>query len=194
MHQGKRLQRRRGQAESGQAMSEFVIWVFVLLLMISGILWFGKSYDLKLQCHMASRYMSWSYAQIPETELSEATILARAATYYPMIENAPQFIQLSRSDVFEADSLLAGGGDGGLGVISALSNLISSVETNVTGWQVQASYNPGGILDTTLPGGSAVRSQHFVAGGTWHKKQTRGDDAIMMVKGALTAWSYAVLF
>jgi len=185
--------RRRRDNERGQAMTEFVIWVFVLLLMISGILWFGKSYDLKLQCHMASRYMSWAYAQRAETEMAEGVIQARVGAYYPMLENAPEYVSLDRFDVFDAGGL-ASGGDGGLGVISALSGVLSSVSNDVTGWEVNATYNPGGILDNTLPGGSAVRSKHYVAGGTWHKKQVRGDDAIMMVKTSLTAWSYAVLF
>ena len=35
---------RRRDTRSGQAMAEFVIWVFVLLLMIEGILWFGKAH------------------------------------------------------------------------------------------------------------------------------------------------------
>ena len=189
------LKHRRAN-ERGQAMTEFVIWIFVLLLMISGILWFGKSYDLKLRCHMASRYMSWSYAQQAETDMAETTIQSRASVYYPMLENAPEYFRLDRADVFDAGSVVpsGGGGGGGLGVISALSGVIDSVSNDVTGWQVRASYNPGGILDSTLPGGSFVRSEHYVAGGTWHKKQVRGDDAIMMVKGSLTAWSYAVLF
>jgi hypothetical protein len=186
--------RHRRVDERGQAMTEFVIWVFVLLLMISGILWFGKSYDLKLRCHMASRYISWSYAQRAETDMEEATIQARVRNYYPMLENAPEYVELDRFDVFDAGSVVSGGGAGGLGVVSALSGVLDNVANDVTGWQVRARYNPGGILDSTLPGGSFVRSEHYVGGGTWHKKQVRGDDAIMMVKGSLTAWSYAVLF
>ena len=182
--------------QRGQAMTEFVIWVFVLLLMISGILWFGKAYDLKLQCHLASRYMSWSYAQQPETDMDEAVIQARVQAYYPMVENAPEYIPVDRStsDAFDANSLVGGSGGGGTGVMTALSTVLNTVSTNVVGWQVRARYNPGGILDTTLPAGSFVRSEHYMTGGTWHKKQVRGDDAIMTVKGGLTAWSYAVLF
>lgn len=78
--------------------------------------------------------------------------------------------------------------------MSALSGVLDNVSTNVVGWQVRARYNPGGILDSTLPAGSFVRSEHYMSGGTWHKKQVRGDDAIMMVKSGLTAWSYAALF
>ncbi|MBJ94298.1 MAG: hypothetical protein CMP23_07430 [Rickettsiales bacterium] len=182
-------------SQHGQAMTEFVIWVFVLLLMISGILWFGKAYDLKLQCHLASRYMSWSYAQRPETDLTEATIQARVEAYYPMVENAPEYFSIDRSmgDAMDTSSII-GSSSGGAGVMSAMGDMLGSVSTNVVGWQVRARYNPGGILDSTLPAGSFVRSEHYMAGGTWHKKQARGDDAIMMVKSGLTAWSYAVLF
>jgi Flp pilus assembly protein TadG len=185
----------QSREKRGQAMTEFVIWVFVLLLMISGILWFGNAYDLKLQCHLASRYMSWSYAQRPETEMDETVIQARVQAYYPMVENAPEYLPVDRTtgDAFNANSLVGGGG-GGAGVMTALSTVLNTVSTNVIGWQVRARYNPGGILDSTLPAGSFVRSEHYMTGGTWHKKQVRGDDAIMTVKDGLTAWSYAVLF
>jgi len=188
--------RRHADKQRGQAMTEFVIWIFVLLLMISGILWFGKAYDLKLQCHMASRYMSWSYAQRPETDIAESVIQARVQVYYPLVENAPEYLPVDRSsgEAFDANALVSGGAGGGTGVMSALSGLLDNVSTNVVGWQVRARYNPGGILDSTLPAGSFVRSEHYMAGGTWHKKQVRGDDAIMMVKSGLTAWSYAALF
>ena len=75
-------------------MTEFVIWVFVLLLMISGILWFGKSYDLKLNCLMASRYLAWQHAQIPETEMDPSVILQRAQIYYPMTDNSPSYNEI----------------------------------------------------------------------------------------------------
>ena len=181
--------------ERGQAMTEFVIWVFVILLMISGILWFGKAYDLKLQCHLASRYMSSAYAQRAETDMTEATVQARVQVYYPMTENAPEYLPVDRAmgDAFDSNALVGGGG-GGAGVMSALSGVLDNVSTNVVGWQVRARFNPGGMLDSTLPLGTYVRSEHYASGGTWHKKQVRGDDAIMMVKSGLTAWSYAVLF
>ncbi len=92
------------------------------------------------------------------------------------------------------EDCLAAPPGGGTGVTQALGDILDNVSTNVVGWQVRARYNPGGILDSTLPLGSFVRSEHYASGGTWHKKQVRGDDAIMTVKSGLTAWSYAVLF
>ena len=59
-------------------MAEFVIWVFVLLAMIEGILWFGKAYELKLTCHMAARYMATATANTAETELEDTDISNRA--------------------------------------------------------------------------------------------------------------------
>jgi hypothetical protein len=183
----------QAEGRRGQAMTEFVIWVFVLLLMISGILWFGKSYDIKLNCLMASRYLAWQHAQSAETGLTSATILARAQAYYPMTDSNPQFSRMDPSEVFSTSSLNPDGpSDGGFDLFDTMNGMFSMADTT-SGWHAEANYNPDGILDATLPNGSIIRSQHFVAGGTWHKKQIDGDELIMSVKAGLLAWSWAVL-
>ena len=185
----------RREERRGQAMTEFVIWVFVLLLMISGILWFGKAYDLKLRCLMASRYIAWSHAQMAETDLQESTILARAQAYYPMTDNNPTFQEVNPSDIFDASTVTSGSSSpssAGFDLMSLMGDMFN-VASNTHGWNVGATYAPGGILDTTLPGGSHVQSQHFVSGGTWHKKQMSGDEIIVGVKQGLFLWSLAVL-
>ena len=190
------LNRRRSrlqEAQRGQAMAEFVIWVFVMLLMISGILWFGKAYDLKMNCHMASRYMSWAHAQQAETDLDTATIEARANTYYPMTNNNSAFQQLDAGSIFTGVDTTTPGA-GGLNV-GTLMNGMFSMASNTTGYEVTAKYAPNGILDDTLPNGTQVRSRHYVSGGAWHKKHLGevvplgGDTLIGMVKGGLFAWS-----
>lgn len=183
----------RAPSGRGQAMTEFVIWVFVLLVMISGILWFGKSYDLKLQCLLASRYMAWQAAQMPETDMDPSTILARAQVYYPMTDASPAFNEIDPEDLFNSGALNPGGpSDSGLDVFSLMNGMFS-VASNTHGWNVEATYAPGGILDDTLPDGTHVQSQHFVSGGAWHKKQIEGDIIIMGVKTGLFLWSMAVL-
>lgn len=178
----------------GQAMTEFVIWVFVLLLMISGILWFGRAYNLKLYCLSAARYLSWAEMQTSETELDTDTILARAQLYYPMTEDYDaQFNNLEPDSLYNADDMSSSGpGGDGMTVFSILGGMMG-VASNTKGWEVTANYNPGGILDSTLPGGTQVRSQHFVSGGAWHKKAMEGDLIIMAVKGSLFLWSTTVL-
>ncbi len=181
--------------ERGQAMTEFIIWAFVLLLMISGIVWFGRAYNLKLYCLSAARYVAWSEMQTAETDRDMDTILARAAVYYPMEdEYGAQFNNLEPDSLYSASDMDSGGGPGGDGmsIFSILGGMMG-VASNTKGWEVTANYNPGGILDSTLPGGSSVRSQHFVSGGAWHKKQMEGDLIIMAVKGSLFLWSTTVL-
>ncbi len=180
-------------AQRGQAMAEFVIWVFVMLLMISGILWFGKAYDLKLNCLMASRYMSWAHAQQAETQLETNDIEGRATTYYPMTDNQPAFNKLDAGSIFTGvDTTTPGAGP--LNVGSAMNGMFS-MASNTTGYEVTAKYAPNGILDDTLPDGTSVRSQHYVSGGAWHKKHLAeivplgGDTIIVGVKGRLFAWS-----
>ena len=183
------------ESQRGQAMTEFVIWAFVLLLMISGILWFGKAYDLKLQCLMASRYMAWSHAQTPETDLEPSVIMSRVQRYYPMTDNNATYAQINPTDLFAASSLtgdVSSPSSGGFDLMSLMSDMFN-VASNTQGWNVGAVYAPGGILDTTLPGGSHVQSQHFVSGGSWHKKQMDGDEIIVGVKQGLFLWSIAVL-
>jgi hypothetical protein len=173
-------------------MTEFVIWIFVLLLMISGILWFGKSYNIKLNCLMASRYLAWQHAQAAETGLNTAEILARAQAYYPMTDTNPQFTRIDPNS-FPVGTLNPNGPvDGGFDLFDAMGGMFNMADTT-SGWHAEANYNPDGILDTTLPDGSTIRSQHFVAGGTWHKKQIDGDELIKDVKQGLMAWSWAVL-
>lgn len=185
--------RQAASGERGQAVTEFVIWVFVLLLMISGILWFGKSYDLKLNCLMASRYLAWQHAQIAETDLTTSDILGRAQAYYPMTDASPQFSRIDPSEVFEASSLNPGGPtEAGFDVFSLMNGMFTLSDTT-SGWHAEANYNPNGILDNTLPEGSTIRSQHFVAGGSWHKKQIGGDGIIWDVKTGLFLWSWSVL-
>jgi len=174
-------------------MTEFVIWVFVLLLMISGVLWFGKSYDLKLQCLMASRYLSWQHMQIPETEMSPTDIIARTQVYYPMTDNNSTYNEINPDDLFSASSLNPGGPSSGGFDAFSLMNGMFNVANNTHGWNVEATYSPGGILDSTLPDGSHVQSQHFVSGGAWHKKQIEGDEIIMGVKTGLFVWSITAL-
>ncbi len=178
----------------GQAMTEFVIWAFVLLLMISGILWFGRAYNLKLYCLSAARYIAWSEMQEAETDRNIDTILARASVYYPMEdEYGAEFTDLEPDSLYSADSMSSSGPAGdGMTVFSVLGGMMG-VASNTKGWSVSANYNPGGILDSTLPGGTAVHSQHFVSGGAWHKKQMEGDLVIMAVKGSLFLWSTTVL-
>lgn len=185
---------RSNSEQRGQAMTEFVIWVFVLLLMISGIVWFGRAYNLKLYCHAASRYIAWSEIQQAETDRETDTILARAEAYYPLqAEYGSQFNDLDADSLYSADDMNSGGPEGdGMTIFSMMGSMFGVV-SNTSGWEVTANYNPGGILDSTLPGGSNVRSQHFVSGGSWHKKQMEGDLMIMGVKGMLFAWSLAVL-
>ncbi len=189
------IRQSRAPQQRGQAFTEFAIWVFVLLCMISGIIWFGKAYDLKLNCHMASRYLAWSHAQIPETEMDPLVLLSRVQTYYPMLENNPQYIELTQNSLsgYSISEYNPGGpSSDGLDVFQLVNGVFDEV-SSINGWMVTASYAPGGILDDTLPGGTAVRSQHFVGGGTWHKKQIEGDELIRGVKLGLYAWSMTVL-
>lgn len=173
----------------GQAMTEFVIWVFVLLLMIEGIIWFGKSYELKLQCHLASRYMAWAHANNAETDLSPDVIQERSQFYYPFTDHEPSYEELEAAEVFNANDLNEGGpAEGSLDVMAMLNGMFS-MASNTKGWEVGASYAPEGILDETIPDGTHVRSRHFVSGGAWHKKQISGDNLIMVVKTGLFAWS-----
>ena len=189
--------RRPRETRSGQAMAEFVIWVFVMLLMISGILWFGKAYDLKLNCLMASRYMSWAHAQQAETDLSTQTIEARAMAYYPMTDNSPSYNALDAGSIFTGVDTSTPG-SGGLNV-GSLMNGMFSMASNTTGYEVTAKYAPNGILDDTLPNGTSVRSQHYVSGGAWHKKHLGevvpggGDSIIGVVKLGLFTWSGVAL-
>lgn len=177
------------RASRGQAMTEFVIWVFVLLLMIEGIIWFGKSYELKLQCHLASRYLAWAHANTAETDLGESVILERAQYYYPFTDGEPTFEELEADQVFDPNEMNEGGpAEGDLDVMSMINGMFS-MASNTKGWEVGASYAPEGILAETLPDGTHVRSRHYVSGGAWHKKQISGDNLIMVVKTGLFAWS-----
>ena len=90
-------------------MTEFVIWVFVLLLMISGILFFGKSYELKMKAHMASRYIAWQHAQSAETDMQTPEILERATKYYPLSDGNPTFDDVSPVGLFSPGVLNEGG-------------------------------------------------------------------------------------
>jgi len=187
----KRLQSH--ESRRGQAFTEMVIWLFVLLLMISGIIWFGKATNLKLHCHAAARYTAWAHAVSHDTELEDDQILARSQAYFPLQDEFNgQWTQLDPASDSVPDSDTSGPSDGALDVFSILNGLFGQV-SNTHGWMVQASYAPGGILDSTLPDGTNVRSQHFVSGGPWDKKQTRGDLIITTTKLALMTWSAAVL-
>jgi hypothetical protein len=190
----KALERPEANLPRGQAMTEFVIWVFVLLLMISGILWFGRAYNLKLYCLSAARYISWSEMQVAETDRELDNILARAELYYPMQdEYGAEFNNLEPASLYNAEDMDSGGpGGDGMTVFAILGGMMD-VASNTKGWSVSANYNPGGILNSTLPGGTTVHSQHFVSGGAWHKKQMEGDLIIMAVKGSLFLWSTTVL-
>ena len=181
---------RRRDTRSGQAMAEFVIWVFVLLLMIEGILWFGKAHELKLQCHMAARYMATAAASVAETDLEDSTIQSRAQAYYPMTEYNPTYVELDPMEPAESPSGASETipSSGPLNVASFLSGMLSFA-SQTRGFEVGATYAPNGILNSTLPGGTHVRSRHYVSGGTWHKKQISGDFIILGVKYALFAWS-----
>jgi hypothetical protein len=188
-----RINTRNVRRVPGQAMAEFVIWVFVLLLMIEGILWFGKAYELKLQCHLASRYLAWSHANRAETDLDEDEILTRAQAYYPFTERNPSWQELEAEAVFDPNSLNEGGpAEGGFDALQLMNGMFS-MASNTKGWEVGADYAPDGILDQTLPGGTHVRSRHYVSGGAWHKKQISGDGIIMIVKSGLMAWSVYAL-
>ena len=170
---------RQAQAQRGQAMAEFVIWVFVLLLMIEGILMFGKAYELKLTCHMAARYMATATASSAETDIEDSMVQSRVQVYYPMTDHNPTYVELAPFDP-GANPSDANASVGLLGVASALGNLLSFA-SQTRGFELGATYAPNSILDSTLPGGTHVRSPHFVSGGTWHKKQTG--------KPASGAWS-----
>jgi len=186
--------RATARTQRGQAMAEFVIWVFVLLAMIEGILWFGKAYELKLTCHMAARYMAAATANVAETDLDDSVINSRAQVYYPMTDHSPTYVELNPMDPAESPSSANSSfpSAGPLNIASTLSGMLSFA-SQTRGFEVGATYAPNSILDNTLPGGTHVRSRHFVSGGTWHKKQTYGDLQIMGVKWALMGWSTIAL-
>ena len=185
---------RQAQAQRGQAMAEFVIWVFVLLAMISGILWFGKAYELKLTCHMAARYMATATASAAETDIQDSMVQSRAQVYYPMTDHNPTYEELEPFDPGASPGAANASfpSSGPLNLASSLSNMLSFA-SQTRGFEVGATYAPNSILDGTLPGGTHVRSRHFVSGGTWHKKQTYGDLQIVGVKWALMGWSSIAL-
>ena len=179
--------------QRGQAMTEFVIWVFVLLLMISGILFFGKSYELKLKAHMASRYIAWQHAQTAETDMQTPEILERATKYYPLSDGNPTFEDVSPVGIFSPGVLNEGGPmASGFDLFSSMDSMFNT-STNDAGWEATTVYNPDGILDQTLPGGATIRSRHFVSGGSWHKRQIEGDEVIFVAKTGLMAWSFGAL-
>jgi len=137
--------------------------------------------------------MAWQHMQVPETEMNDSTILQRVQVYYPMTENSPEYNEINPEDMYNASTLNSGGPSaGGLDVFSLMGGMFS-VADNTHGWNVGATYAPGGILDDTLPDGTHVQSQHFVAGGAWHKKQIDGDIIIMGVKTGLFMWSMSAL-
>ncbi len=104
-----------------------------------------------------------------------------------------EFNNLEPDSLYNSNDMSAGGPAGdGMTVFAILGGMMG-VASNTKGWEVTANYNPGGILNSTLPGGTQVRSQHFVSGGAWHKKQMEGDLIIMAVKGSLFLWSTTVL-
>lgn len=185
-----RYDRRRGQA-----MTEFVIWVFVLLVMIAGIIWFGRATNLKIQCHYAARYSAWANAVSYETRLDESQIQARAQQYYPLQDNYEgSWTQMDPQSGFDTGSLSGSGGSGAGGMdFMGLVNGLFNFASNSKGYMVQANYNPGGLMNNVLPDGTHVRSLYVVSGGPWDKRQTRGDLMIMAAKGALMAWSTAAL-
>lgn len=180
----------------GQAMTEFIIWAFVLLLLLQGTIWFGKTFETKLQSHMAARYLAWANAATHDTDLDSGEIMARAQAYYPLSDRNP-FYNDSSSSVWSGSGIAeaglepeGGGGptDGGLDIFGAVDSMMS-VASNSHGFVVGGTYAPGGILDQTIPDGSRTFSGSYVSGGTWHKKQINGDVVISGVKAALFLWS-----
>jgi hypothetical protein len=110
-----------------------------------------------------------------------------------MTGNNSSFQKLDAGSIFSGVDTTTPGA-GGLNV-GSLMNGMFSMASNTTGYEVSAKYAPGGILDDTLPGGTTVRSRHWVSGGAWHKKHLGevvpggGDTIIGLVKGGLFAWS-----
>ena len=120
-------------------------------------------------------------------------ILERAQKYYPLSDGSPVFENIAPASIFDGGTLNSGGPTAaGFDLFSTMDGMFTMGDGDF-GWQATTVYNPDGILDETLPDGSTIRSRHFVSGGTWHKRQVRGDELILGVKSGLIGWSFAAL-
>lgn len=177
----------------GQAFTEFIVWVFVLVQMIAGIMHFGRIYYIKGASLMASRYVAWKASRSADNGLSFEQVRQRVASasgarnlwdlgvgQYGFGGN----IEQSQMGA-QTNGHLNTGGSGGIGQVlgSALSGLDSSTTCVTT-----TMNNISGGLSYISP---TVTERHCVATGTWNSKQIYGDAIIWSAGIGLAAWAGA---
>ena len=164
------LVRRPGQ--QGQAVTEFVIWMFTLMLMMSGIMHFGRAYFLQQQCVLSSRYMAYKSARFSENQLSYAQVETRGKYFYSFPGTEDGGVTMSH----EAPSAGGLGGVGGM-ILGSMSLVSDTVR-----WQTNAHYTdgplPNGFLGVTLQ--PTLHGMSSAPGGTWNNRNlpTGGDTII----------------
>ena len=188
----------RRSSESGQAALEFAVTLPIILLMLMGVIYFGKVYYIDQSARHAVRYVAWKAARHGSGELSQAEngarqsfTLASGATFSGSSGGSTlDEVGMLTSEIFDdfgdPDSLPSEFNLSGALVDMLVAAGLSAVATSYHA-SVEESYNPDLL---TFLGGTSIRRDHYVAYADWPKDEINGDAVILAFEAVLDAWAY----
>ncbi len=188
---------------SGQAAVEFAVTLPIFLLLILGVIYFGKAFYKEQQVQIASRYVCWKAGRHDASHnVSQAA--ATATSHYNLdgasISGSGQNGTLEDLSDFGSD-LFSGFGDPSSLPTSLFSFNTSQIFTMVgtgiaqvdTEYQVQISQPMGtSLLDYLSP--YDIDRSHVVAIGNWDYEEIDGDLIIQGYEAYLDIWAWDEIY
>jgi len=187
--------RRRGQ--EGQAIVEFALTLPIFVILLLGVMYFGKSYYMDQSVRHAARYVAWK-ASRHGADQSQAANLARQYFLIPSANISGSGssaslddIGLFTTDIFGSFTSDPSGLPSEFNVSDAMIDALLSAGLAVVGttYEVNVSESWDSSWFEFL-GGTSVSRSHKVAYADWPKDEINGDEIILAFEAYLDAWAY----
>ncbi len=184
--------------ESGQAMLEFAVTLPIVLLMLMGVVYFGKVYYIDQSARQAVRYAAWKASRHGNGDIGAARSVALDSF---VVTGDVSLNGTSENSNLDAVGLLTSEVLDGFGDVSSLPSEFDFASTIVNelvavGLAAVATNYHAELQETWQPsllnymGGTRIRRDHYVAYADWPKDEIDGDTILLAFEAVLDAWAY----
>jgi len=189
----------------GQALVEFAVTLPIWLLLMLGVIYFGKAFYKEQQVQIAARYVAWKTGRHDETH-NLGTAVAQANNVYSLdgASISGSFtngsLQLLSGDNFNPTIFTSLPDPGGLPNPMSFFNY-SQIATMVASGiaQVDDRYQarvdqPMGTSLLPFLGNYTITRRHEVLIGNWDYEEIEGDVVLFGYEAYLDAWAYDEIY
>ncbi|MCK6526399.1 pilus assembly protein [Myxococcota bacterium] len=182
--------------ERGQAVVEFALTLPIFVILLLGVMYFGRSYYMDQSVRHAARYVAWKASRHGAGQ-TQAANMAREYFMLPeaSISGSGASADLDDLELLTTDVFGGWGDPGGLSgefsILDTFVNTVVSAGMAVVGTtyevEIQESWQAPWF---DFLGGTTVNRNHKVAYADWPKDEIYGDTVIMAFEAYLDIWAY----